>query len=207
MLNSLIARVSYGFSRLKASVFITFVRNVVTLMTGNANFETPSPALEAITRAANNFASLVEQALNGDRIVIKARNAARVVLLNLMRQLAAYVQGHCQDSVAILATSGFENIKPKSPSTIPAVPANPRLSAGRVSSTLIFRFGRDKNVNNFSIQTADDSAGPWTDWGLSSRARVVLENLTPLKLKWARARANGSAGSSDWSEPTGKIVM
>ena len=203
----LIARVSYGFSRLKASVFITFVRNVVTLMTKNVNFKTPSPDLAAVTKAVDDFAGLVEQALNGDRIVIKARNASRVVLLDLARQLAAYVQGNCQSSVAILVSSGFENIKPKSPPALPAVPGNTRLTAGPLSGSLILRFGRGKNISNFSIQTADDSNGRWSDWGLSTKSRVVLEDPTPLKAKWARARANRAAGSSDWSEPTCKIVM
>ncbi len=60
---------------------------------------------------------------------------------------------------------------------------------------------------NYSIQTADDPNGPWTDWGLSTKANNVLSGLTPYKTKWARSRANGSAGSSDWSEPTCKVVM
>ena len=40
-----------------------------------------------------------------------------------------------------------------------------------------------------------------------SKTRVLLDNLTPLKNKWAPARANGAAGASDWTEPTCRIVM
>ena len=123
-----------------------------------------------------------------------------------MRQLASYVQGQCKGDVAILVTSGFRSIKQKSSSIVPAVPTNPRLAPGPNTSTLMFRFGRSRNVSNFSIQLADDSEGPWTDWGLSS-TRVLLDNLTPLRTKWARARANGAAGSSDWTEPTCRIVI
>ena len=202
-----IARVALGFARFNSGKLIEFVRNIVTLMTGNANFTTPSPPLATVTSAVDQYDSLVQEASNGDRIVIKARNAARAGLLSLMRQLASYVQGQCAGDVAILVTSGFKAIKQRSPSVIPAVPINPRLTPGPNTGTLIFRFGRGQNVSNFSIQLANDSEGPWTDWGLSSKTRVLLDNLTPLQSKWARARANGAAGSSDWTEPTCRIVM
>ncbi len=202
-----IARVALGFSRVRAANLVEFVRNIVTLMKGNANFPTPFPTLGTITTAVDQYDSLVQEASNGDRIVIKARNASRASLLSLMRQLASYVQGQCAGDVAILVTSGFKAIKQRSTSVIPGVPTNPRLTPGTNSGTLDFRFGRTKNASNFSVQLADDSAGPWTDWGLSSKSKVTLDDLTPLKTKWARARANGAAGASDWTEPTCRIVI
>ena len=202
-----IARVALGFVRINAGQLVEFIRNIITLMTGNANFTTPSPPLATVTSAVDQFDSLVQEALNGDRIVIAARNAARASLLSLMRQLASYVQGQCAGDVAILVSSGFKSIKQKSTSVIPAVPTGARLTPGPNTCTLMFRFGRDRNVSNFSIQVADDSEGPWTDWGLSNKTRVLLENLTPLRTKWARARSNGAAGSSDWTEPTSRVVI
>lgn len=183
------------------------MRNIITLMTANANYTTPSPTLATVTTAVDQFESLVQEASNGDRIVIAARNAARASLLSLVRQLASYVQGQCKGNLAILVTSGFKAVKQKSTSVIPMVPTNPRLLPGPAAGTLLFRFGRGRNVSNFSIQVADDSEGPWTDWGLSGKTRVLLEGLTPLRTKWARARANGAAGSSDWTEPTCRIVI
>ena len=71
-----IARVALGFARFNSGKLIEFVRNIVTLMTGNANFTTPSPPLATVTSAVDQYDSLVQEASNGDRIVIKARNAA-----------------------------------------------------------------------------------------------------------------------------------
>jgi hypothetical protein len=50
-------------------------------------------------------------------------------------------------------------------------------------ATLIFRFTRSKGAMNFSIQTADDPNGRWTDRALSTRANNGLTGLTPLKTK------------------------
>ena len=83
--------------------------------------------------------SLAQQALTGDRLKISARKDARRTLLNLMRQLAAYVQGHCQDNV---------------------------------------------------------TKGPFTDYGLPSSTRTVIEGLAP-----------GAAGSSDWSNVVSRMVI
>lgn len=202
-----IARVALGFARTNAGKLIEFVRNIITLMTGNANYTTPSPTLATVATAVDQFESLVQEASNGDRIAIAARNASRAGLLSLVRQLASYVQGQCKGDLAILVTSGFKAIKQKSTSVIPVVPTNPRLTPGPNTGALTFRFGRGRNVSNFSIQLADDADGPWTDWGLSGKTRVLLDGLTPLRTKWARARANGAAGSSDWTEPTCRIVI
>ena len=203
-----IARVALGFARYNSGKLVEFIRNIITLMTGNASFPTPSPTLATVTSAVDQFDSLVQEASNGDRIVISARNASRAALLSLMRQLASYVQGQCKGNIAVLVSSGFKAVKQKGSSVIPAVPTNARLTPGPNSGTLLFLFGRGgKNVSNFTVQVADSPNGPWVDRGLTTRSRMLLTDLTPLQTKWARARANGAAGSSDWTEPTCRIVI
>jgi hypothetical protein len=66
---------------------------------------------------------------------------------------------------------------------------------------------RKPPVHLLFVRRHANPEGPWSDWGLSTRAKMTLENLTPLKMRWARARANGAAGSSDWTEPTCRMVI
>ena len=205
--NNQFARVALGFSRLVAARLIEFIRNVITLMTSNPNFTTPSPTLAAVDTAVTQYESLVQEASNGDRIVIAARNAAKGGLLSLVRQLAAYVQGQANGNRAVLLSSGFKATRLPATPSLPGVPVGPVLLAGPHNGSLFFRFRLDRNTRNCSIQLADAADGPWTDWGLSTRSKVLLEGLTPLRSKWARARANGAAGSSEWTEPTCKIVI
>jgi hypothetical protein len=201
-----LVRVSYRFTQKRGARYLIFVRNILTLMPGLSAFPTP-PSLAETTAEADSYEDLTEKASGGDRQAIKARDEQFVVLDLRMRDTGAYVQGNCQNSAAILTSTGFEAIAPRSASAIPDVPANSRLEYGKNSGTLIYRFKRSKGARLFSIQLADDPNGPWTDWGLTSRANNELSGLTPLKTKWARARANGAVGSSDWSEPTCKVVM
>ena len=101
----------------------------------------------------------------------------------------------------VLLSSGFEAVKAPSPSVVPATPEKPTLSYTGKTGEMVFRFTGDHNVRNFSIEYGESATGPWTDFGLSSSTRVEITGLTPGKTYWARACANGAAGTSDWCTP------
>jgi len=128
-------------------------------MTKNPQYPTPKPTLAAITVSVNGFALKVQAALDGGKIAIAARKAARVELLSLMRQLAAYVQGNCNANLT--------------------APLNPRLALTRKRGELLFKFERVKNSVNYTIQIADSANGPWRDYDRSTATRVVIDGLTP----------------------------
>ena len=103
--NGFYARVALGFARKVDTDLIAFVRNVIILMTNNIQYPTPTPSLAAVTASVNAFETAVHDALDGGKIAIATRNAARVELLALMRQLAAYVQANCNaDLLALLGS-------------------------------------------------------------------------------------------------------
>lgn len=63
--NGFYSRVSLGFARKIDTDLIAFTRNVVTLMTGNAQYPTPSPTLAIITTSVDAFEVAVHDALDG----------------------------------------------------------------------------------------------------------------------------------------------
>jgi hypothetical protein len=205
--NGFYSRVSLGFARKIDTDLIAFTRNVVTLMTGNLQYPTPSPTLAIITTSVDAFEVAVHDALDGGKIAIATRNAARVELLSLDRQLAAYVQGHCANDLVNLLSSGFEAIKAPSPIGQLPPPQNPRLLLTGMSKELSFRYDGVYNAANYSYQTATDDVGPWTDYDIASKAQVKLTGLTPGKVYWARVRANGTAGPSEWSNPATAMAV
>jgi hypothetical protein len=202
-INGFFPRVSLGFARKIDTGLIAFVKNIVTLLAGlSSQYPSPSPTLETITTAVNTFETKVHDALNGGKIEIGARNAARNELLSLMRQLAAYVEGQCAFDVQNIIETGFEAVRAPSPvGTLPP-PQNPRLSYNGMSGELLLKFDRVMNAANYSVQTAESPDGPWEDQDLSSSTRVRIGGLTPGKVYWARACANGSKGASEWSAAT-----
>jgi hypothetical protein len=200
-------RVSLAFTRKIFTGLIAFARNVVVLMTGNANYPTPSPTLKVITTAVDALETAVQEALDGGKIAIATRNAARAELLSLLRQLASYVTGNCNADLVLLLSSGFEPIKAPSPAGVLPAPENLRLSLTGISGELYLRFDRVVNAVNYSVQTAQSPDGPWEDQDLSTSTRVTIKDLTPGKVYWVRAQANGSAGPSGWGGPATAMVV
>lgn len=205
--NGFFPRVSLAFARKIDTDLIAFVRNVITLMTGNPSYVTPLPPLATLTTSVNAFETTVHDALDGGKIAIATRNAARVELLSLVRQLAAYVQGNCGADLVTLIGSGFDAVRAPSPVGILPPPANQRLSITNKSGELLFRFDKVFNAANYSIQTAADDTGPWKDEDLSTATRVTLTGLTPGKVYWARVCANGSQGPSEWGGPATAMAV
>jgi hypothetical protein len=206
-INGFFPRVSLGFARKIDTDLIAFVRNVITLMTGNAQYPTPVPALTVVTTSVNAFETAVHDALDGGKIPIATRNAARMELLSLVRQLAAYVQGNCGADLVNLIGSGFDAVRAPSPIGQLDAPGNVRLLLTNMSGQLSLRYDKVANAANYSYQTATDDAGPWTEPTLWSNTRVTLDGLTPGKVYWARVRANGTTGPSEWSNPATAMAV
>ena len=200
-------RVSRSFARYPASVMITFFRNVITNMTANPAFPTPSPTLAVFKTAVDDLETKTQAAMNRGRIEVAARRASQAVAISLARQLGYYVESQSNGNVETLLSSGFEPVRTPSPSIVPATPGNPRLSLTKLSGQLLFRFVGDVNTKNFSVQYAENAAGPWIDHDLSTSSRVLLTDLTPGKVYFSRSRAHGAAGSSDWCSPVSLMAV
>lgn len=200
-------RVSLSFAPKIDTDLIAFTRNVITMMTGNTNYPTPSPTLAVITTSVDALEVAVHDALDGGKIAIATRNAARNELLALLRQLAAYVTGNCNATVLTLIGSGFDAVRtPSSVGVLPA-PQNLRLDYTGMSSELLLRFDRVSNAANYSVQSANSPDGPWQDQDLSTTTRVTIAGLTPGKVSWVRACANGSEGASEWGGPATAMAV
>jgi hypothetical protein len=200
-------RVSLSFARKIDTDLIAFTRNVITLMTDNAQYPAPSPTLKVLGTAVTALETAVHDALDGGKIAIATRNAARAEMLSLLRQEAAYVTGNCNADLVLLLSSGFAPVKAPSPVGVLPAPENLRLSLTGISGELRLQFGRVPNAANYSVQTAQDPDGPWVDQDLSTSTRVTIRGLTPGKVYWVRAQANGSAGPSGWGGPACAMVV
>lgn len=202
-----VPRVARKYATYPISVLIMFVRNVIAMMTGNTSFPTPSPTLPVVKTAVDDLEVKAQAALNGGKVEYAARRAAEATVLSLTRQLGNYVESTANGDLETLISSGFEAVRAPSPSVIPAVPASATLDHTDQSGELLLRFVGDYNVRNFSIEYGESASGPWTDNGLSTSTRVTLDGLTPGKTYWARACANGAAGTSDWCSPVSCMAI
>src|SRR5437879_5942172 len=82
---------------------------VVTRLYGNKNFTTPPPPVDQATvqGALTDFTLAVAASAQGGIHATNEKNKKRHELIVLLRKLGLYVQGNCNDDVAILTSSGF----------------------------------------------------------------------------------------------------
>lgn len=201
-----ILKVVLDFIYLGIGAKITFYRNVVASMTGNAAFTNPTVALPAFTTQID----LVEEKANN---VAAARTALLMAEWELQQQtdtldtmgrsLAAYVEGASMGNPATVESSGFSITAPRTPVGMLPAPTNLRATLGQ-EGTCGLRWDRDRGAQSWVAQCAPSPSGPWTEIYMGTRARCLATSLTSGSQYWFRVQAIGAAGPSDWSDPTTK---
>jgi hypothetical protein len=184
---------------------IVHVGGIITGMTGNASYPTPSPTLAAVTAALNAFTTAVNDFVtNGGGVALTlAKNARRAELVALLRALASYVQVTCNGNLEVLVSSGFPIQKPvRTPIGELPVPSGLTVSLGTYSGQLNASvppvFGAA--VYNWRVTTAAaptvvvQSAQP-------TAASNTFTGLTPGVLYNTEVSAVGAAGPTAWSAP------
>ena len=184
------------------SIFLQEARNIVTAMTGNANYSKPFPALVDVTNALDDLQAKIEAAAGRDRTAMAARNVSWDTARGLIRQLASYVQINCENDLEILLSSGFTATKTPAPLGALPAPENLRVKYTGTSGQAILRMQPVYGVRaGYTVQQAMNAEGPYTEIVNHSKTTFVVPDLIPGKTYYLRASANGAAGPSGWSNP------
>jgi len=127
------------FIKLPVQAKITYSRDRVVNMTGNANFTTPSPSLATVTTVTNTLETAELAAEGGGPAQTIARDAALLVWDNTMRSLANYVDGIALGNIVIISSAGFTPTDTQgAPHGLPAKPENLKLKHSEVSGAVLF---------------------------------------------------------------------
>ncbi len=191
------------------ALLVTDTQTIVTSMTGNTSYPTPSPTLAAVTTALNDFITALANAADGGVTLTSIKNDKRADLVALLRNLANYVQVACDGDLTVLLSSGFPIQKPqRNPIGVLPAPVNLTVNLGPVSGELdadvppvfgasIYNWRLTTTANpNTVVQTAQTTA-----------ASNSFTGLTPGVVYVAQVNAVGSAGPSDWSQPVSQMAM
>ena len=200
--------VSLSFGKLADANLVTKTNQILASMTGNTNYPTPTPTLPVVQAAATAFTAALTAAADGGRTKTAEKNAARTVLLGLLRNLALFVQQHCHEDLVLLLTSGFDAQKEPQPAGTLPPPQGATLTQSRLSRQLEFRAGSVANANAYEGQvTTDIGKDEWENVGTFTATRFSLDDLKPGTTYWARSRAVGSAGPGAWSDAVSAMAI
>jgi hypothetical protein len=184
------------------------VETIITSMTGNANFATPSPTLAVISTALSAFTVALAGAADGGIEKTAIKNARRAELVSLLRQLASYVFATANGDMTKLLSSGFPAQKTShSPIGPLPAPTTPFLSQGPVTGSLSASTPpvNGSYIYNWRVALASAPA-VYVKQVQSTAASNTFEDLTPGQIYDVQLNAVGTAGTSDWSGP-GELMI
>ena len=183
----------------RINVLITYADNVVTRMTGNAYFPSPSPALAAVSAAIADLQNSETATLTRIKGAAATRNAKRAVLVSMLQQLRMYVQTvvdvNEENGPAIIQSSGMAVKK-----TATRAPRVFAALAGANSGMVKLVAPSAGNRVSYAWQYSTDGK-TWIDFAMTLQAKTVLTGQAPGAVLQFRYRWATKTGESDWSAP------
>jgi len=204
-------KVKLSMTGLSEADRVARLQDVVTHMTGNANFTTPNPTLASVqthVTTANTKITAAIAAVTAARMAIQEKRAAVEVVENDFRLLGLYVENVANGDEAKIASAGFELRTPPTPAGIPAAPLGVSAAAGSFPGQLVLRWDPVTGSVIYEIQTTNDpmTEASWVSRGTSTKTTGSVTGLPSGNYCWARVRAIGSAGPGPFSDPAAKTV-
>lgn len=202
-------KVKLNFSKISIPLKIQKSRTIVTKLTGNATFTTPTPSLTSITAAINKLETSYETALDGGRTKKAAMRVDEASLDGLLIQLAAYVQDASGGDELKILSSGLETRLTASSVAVLEAPDGIQIIPGLNNGELKLKWNPVKNAKSYLLQIKEvaETESDWTILDVSTRASFKALNLKSLSIVWIRIAAVGSRGKSEWSTPIKATIL
>jgi hypothetical protein len=174
---------------------------IVDALTSNPVYPAPLPKLDVVVATRNAYVAAVN-ALDRSRKSVAVRNEARAALVQVLRDLALYVQHTSGGDRVKLTASGYPLQQARRPSVgLPTIPTNVRLRRTRVGNQLLAMCDPVVSARAYQWRFASTQAPTvWTQPDPISKARFVLEDLVAGTTYIVQVRAFSTRGPGDWSD-------
>ncbi len=197
------------FARYKDADLEQKAQHILTSLTGNAHFPTPTPALTELQAAITAYSTALEKAMDGTKQDTAVKNQARDVLETVISKLALYVQLNGNDDVAIILSSGFDVSKPAAPVGILDKPENLIVSPGAAKGSVDVSVNAVAHASGYQYEHTDAPVTATSAWTVitDTAAFHTLSNLQSGKEYAFRVTAIGSDPSRVYSDVITSFVL
>lgn len=229
----IMARVKLGFSRFAVSVKIQMARFIVSKMSGNANYPTPTPSLGDIKIATDDLELKTQAALKGGTDKTLEKNLAEKFLDGQMSSLADYVQVASGGDAIIIESSGMEVQKERSKAVILGPILNPNATVGGNPGEILLTWEGMPGAKSYVVEmqvpqavkplppaqqpipSGDgsdvmsenaNSSVQWMRIDTVTVRRLLVKNLETGKVYSFRVAAINSAGQGDYSQVVSSVA-
>jgi len=204
-------RVMIGFSSLKDKELDDFTKVIIQRMTGNAAYTTPTVTMANLQAGLTAFSDALAAQESGGKMATATKNEKRADLLELLRQLALYVEQNCNNDLPTLLSSGFEAVPTTRTQHDLEVPEIIGLTNGN-SGQLIAKVTPIAGARCYEVRYApvtNGTPGSWQNGGIGTNSKVIAINgLTPGTTYTVEIRTvGGTSRYSDWSNPVSHMSL
>ena len=204
-------RIRLNLGRLSITEKLAKGRQIVTAMTNNASFASPTPPLSDIATGLDELErafGLVQAAKSEMATRSGTQNNAEARVDQLLTQLAGYVESVAGKDATLITSAGMEAKAAPSAPTIPPPPDGVGATVGEHDGVIDLFWKRVPNARSYVIESSVDPAalGSWTHVGIATSASRTINSLMTGKRYWFRVAAVGAGGQSGWSEHATKVA-
>jgi len=193
--------VSLGFAKLNDKELLPFAAGVVLGLTGNPDFTTPTVTALVLDGHRKIFEDALATANKGSVADTAAKNAARAVLVDDLRQNATYVESKAGGDAAKITSTGYLPMTHDHNPVVTMPKAKIKEIINSATTQLLVRVLAIANAHSYEAQV-QTGTGPWLTVVTSSQARgLLIEGLIPGTTYNVRVRAVGANRSyGEWSD-------
>ena len=206
------AKVKLSLQNLSVPQKVQFLRQVVTAMTGNANYATPSPTLASITTKTDDLETKFNDA-QAARLTAQQKTSLQDTAERdadaAVTQLASYVENTSAGDSAKIQSAGMEvRATPAPVGTLPA-PAGIVATIGDLDGEIDLDWDSVRGAISYVMQRSVDppTATSWQSAGVVTKSKGSVTGLTSGTKFWFRVAAVGAAGQGAWSNPASRVVQ
>ena len=182
---------------------------IVTSMTDNTNFPSPTPGLAAVGTALTEYSVAKAEAAGRDRTKVAIKNSKKLALQLLLKTLANYVALTANGDEAMLVSSGFQLVREAQTTPPLEAPENFNVTGGFNQGEIVTKVDRVLNARSYLHECTEDPIVENSDW--DSRATTgrdfTFTGLQPGKKYWFRVAVIGVRDQIIYSPNMSRIAI
>lgn len=200
-----IQKILYSFARLSSAKLVDFCQSVITQLTTNPNVATPQPAITVLQAGMDDLIAANAAAKAGGKEQKVTRKQKKLVLVNLLKQEAAYVSVVCDGDIAKILSTGFE--VSKEPQPIGPLPKPEKFKVQSLTEgCLKLSLKKIKGAKNYVFEYKQVGAEQWES-NISTKTRITLMSLESAKRYVCRVLPCGVSEERTYSDEITSVVL
>jgi hypothetical protein len=205
-------KVKLNLRKLSVPEKVARARQMISALTGNPDFPTPSPTLAAATAVTDDLAQAFQDQEVAKQVAATktaAKNELEDIFDRTFSQLGSYVESVAGDNEKLIKSAGMDTRAASVASGgKPGTPISLNITNGDADGEIDLSWDPVPSAKSYVIEMSLDppTATSWKHSGVSTKSSQTVNGLVGGTRYWFRVAAVGTGGQSGWSDPATRIA-